>query len=45
MKNFAKEKDLYTMMCRNQKMSLAMQAIQDEIVANCRFTGNGQQNN
>ena len=45
MKNFAKEKELYTMMCRNQKMSLAMQAIQDEIIANCRFTGNGQQNN
>ena len=45
MKNFAKEKELYSMMCRNQKMSLAMQALQDELAANCRYTGNEMQKN
>ena len=33
------------MMCRQQKMDLANAAIMDEFTANCRFTGNGQQNN
>lgn len=41
---FAKSKDMYMMMCRNQKVSLAMQNLQDEFAANCRFTGNGQNN-
>ena len=44
MKNFDKEKELYTMMCRQQKMELANAALMDEFAANCRFTGNGQQN-
>ena len=44
MKNFAKEKELYTMMCRQQKMELTNAALMDEFSANCRFTGNGQQN-
>ena len=44
MKNFAKEKELYSMMCRQQKMELANASLMDEFAANCRFTGNGQQN-
>lgn len=44
MKEFAKQKEMYIMLCRNQKVSLAMQALQDELAANCRFTGNGQNN-
>lgn len=44
MKNFDKEKELYTMMCRQQKMELANASLMDEFAANCRFTGNGQQN-
>ena len=39
---FAKQKDMYVMMCRNQKISLAMQTLQEEFAANCRFTGNGR---
>ena len=44
MKAFDKQKDMYVMMCRNQKMSLAMQSLQEEFAANCRFTG-GERNN
>ena len=44
MKNFAKEKEMYAMMCRQQKMELARASLMDEFSANCRFTGNGQQN-
>jgi len=44
MKAFDKQKDLYVMMCRNQKMSLAMQSLQEEFAANCRFTGSGRNN-
>jgi len=33
---------MYVMMCRNQKISLAMQTLQEEFAANCRFTGNGR---
>ena len=44
MKAFDKQKDMYVMMCRNQKMSLVMQSLQEEFAANCRFTGSGRNN-
>ena len=44
MDDFTKQKDMYIMMCRNQKMSLAMQVLQEEFAANCRFTGEKQGN-
>ena len=37
MKDFAKEKELYISMVRQQKLSNAMMALNEDIAANCRF--------
>jgi hypothetical protein len=43
MKDFAKEKELYISMVRQQKLSNAMMALNEDIAANCRFEAPKQQ--
>ena len=38
MKNFAKEKEQFTAICRNQKIQLAILSLQEDISRNCSFT-------
>ena len=42
MKDFAKEKELYISMVRQQKLSNAMMALNEDIAANCRFEAPNQ---
>ena len=43
MKDFAKEKEFYIAMVRQQKLSNAMMALNEDIAANCRFEAPKQQ--
>ena len=43
MKNFAKEKEQFSAICRNQKLQLAVLALQEDISRNCSFTATQEQ--
>ena len=43
MKKFAAEKDKFAALCRNRKMQLAIQAVQEDLSRNCVFAEPVQQ--